>query len=44
MDEITRWGAMSPDEQWEVLHRVAGGRPAERRRFIRVNEWALKPK
>ena len=24
MDEIARWGAMSADEQWEVLHRVAG--------------------
>ncbi len=32
MDEIVRWSDMSPDEQWAVLRRVAGGRPAGRGR------------
>jgi predicted Fe-S protein YdhL (DUF1289 family) len=32
IDEIVRWCSMSPEEQWAVLRRVAGGRPAERGR------------
>jgi predicted Fe-S protein YdhL (DUF1289 family) len=44
MDEIARWGAMSADEQWEVLHRVAGRRPTERPPVDGASERALTPK
>jgi predicted Fe-S protein YdhL (DUF1289 family) len=32
MEEIVRWSSMSVDEQWAVLHRVAGAQPSGRER------------